>query len=68
MPENNHYRNSKIAKFIVALFLHVVVAIFPAYAQLPYLESNLALAEKVYLQTDSKIYTNDKTLWFKAIV
>jgi hypothetical protein len=30
--------------------------------------SNAALAEKIYLQLDSKIYTTDKTIWFKAIV
>ena len=26
------------------------------------------LSEKIYLQLDSKIYTSDKTIWFKAIV
>jgi len=30
--------------------------------------SNAAVAEKIYLQLDSKIYTTDKTIWFKAIV
>ncbi|WP_299116178.1 hypothetical protein [uncultured Winogradskyella sp.] len=27
-----------------------------------------ALAEKIYLQLDNKIYTADKTIWFKAII
>ncbi|MDD7915341.1 hypothetical protein [Polaribacter ponticola] len=26
------------------------------------------MAEKIYLQFDSKVYTNDKTIWFKSIV
>ena len=30
--------------------------------------SNAAFAEKIYLQLDSKIYTTDQTIWFKAIV
>jgi len=30
--------------------------------------SNSYLAEKIYLQLDSKIYTTDKTIWFKSIV
>ncbi len=27
-----------------------------------------ALAEKVYLQTDNEVYTNNKTIWFKAVI
>ncbi|GAB5525393.1 MAG: TonB-dependent receptor plug domain-containing protein [Roseivirga sp.] len=27
-----------------------------------------ALAEKIYLQTDGELYTNDQTIWYKAIV
>jgi hypothetical protein len=30
--------------------------------------AHAALAEKIYLQLDSKVYTTDKTIWFKAIV
>lgn len=32
------------------------------------LYSYASLAEKIYLQLDSKVYTTDKTIWFKAIV
>jgi len=32
------------------------------------LDSYASLAEKIYLQLDSKVYTTDKTIWFKAIV
>jgi hypothetical protein len=31
-------------------------------------DSYASLAEKIYLQLDSKVYTTDKTIWFKAIV
>jgi hypothetical protein len=27
-----------------------------------------SFAEKIYLQLDSKVYTTDKTIWFKSIV
>ena len=30
--------------------------------------SHASFAEKIYLQLDSKVYTTDKTIWFKAIV
>ncbi|PZR29965.1 MAG: hypothetical protein DI535_00225 [Citrobacter freundii] len=39
-----------------------------AYAQLKNQFSFDALAEKIYLQTDNKIYTNESTIWFKALV
>jgi len=32
------------------------------------MSSSAALAEKIYLQLDSRFYTNDQTIWFKAIV
>lgn len=30
--------------------------------------SKRALAEKIYLQTDGEVYTNDQTIWYKAVV
>ena len=30
--------------------------------------SHASFAEKIYLQLDGKVYTTDKTIWFKAIV
>ncbi len=32
------------------------------------LSTYAALSEKIYLQTDGQVYTNDQTIWFKAIV
>ncbi len=39
-----------------------------ARSQSDYLCAHGALAEKIYLQSDGKVYTTDKTIWFKAIV
>ena len=30
--------------------------------------SHNSLAEKIYLELDNEVYTNNKTIWFKAIV
>lgn len=38
------------------------------YAQHPKVNVTPNLSEKIYLQLDSKVYTTDKTIWFKAIV
>jgi hypothetical protein len=27
-----------------------------------------SLAEKIYVQTDSRVYTNNKTIWFRAVI
>ena len=37
-------------------------------AQQNEIASKSAFAEKIYLQLDSKVYTTDKTIWFKAVV
>jgi hypothetical protein len=37
-------------------------------SQTNYVWSHASLAEKIYLQLDGKIYTTDKTIWFKAVV
>ncbi|WP_200976365.1 hypothetical protein [Echinicola sp. 20G] len=50
------------------LFLVLSLLANNVQAQSPIIESTNALAEKVYLQLDSKIYTHDQTIWFKAIV
>lgn len=38
------------------------------YSQTNNFSSQTALAEKIYLQLDNKVYTTDQTVWFKAIV
>lgn len=55
----------KITFFTLALFM-----MMPFHSQAQH-SSNIcahaALAEKIYLQMDGKVYTTDKTVWFKAI-
>jgi len=54
-----------LKSFLILLILHFSTA---SYAQLKNQFSFDALAEKIYLQTDNKAYTNESTIWFKAIV
>ena len=54
---------------IVILFLSFSTFVCcPSQAQTNQLYAHASLAEKIYLQLDSKVYTNDNTVWFKAIV
>ena len=52
----------------IILMLLLTILFLPAFTQSPYLFSQASLAEKIYLQLDSKIYTTDESIWFKAIV
>lgn len=45
-----------------------MVIIFSARSQSDKLSSDAALAEKIYLQLDNNVYTNDQTIWFKSVV
>jgi len=49
------------------LILFILNALLSA-AQQNEVISQAAFAEKIYLQLDSKVYTTDKTIWFKAVV
>ena len=54
---------------IVILFLSFSSFVCcPSQAQTNQLYAHASLAEKIYLQLDNKVYTNDNTVWFKAIV
>jgi hypothetical protein len=58
-------------KHIHILFLticFVVVFTHPSLSQNNEEYTHASLAEKIYLQLDSKIYTMDQTIWFKSIV
>ena len=58
-------------KFIRVIVLTVPFSFLfasPSQAQHNDIYSNSYLAEKIYLQLDGKVYTTDKTIWFKAIV
>ncbi|WP_158845620.1 hypothetical protein [Algibacter sp. L1A34] len=57
------------ATFFIRFFF--LFSIFQTQAQqsnLTVIESEYAYAEKIYIQLSSTIFTNDKTVWFKAIV
>jgi hypothetical protein len=65
------YFHTPLKKLIRIIVLLVLSSVFiPSYAQsqLNDIYSNSYLAEKIYLQLDGKVYTTDKTIWFKAIV
>ena len=40
----------------------------PSFSQMNGIYAHASFAEKIYLQLDSKVYTTDKTIWFKSIV
>ncbi len=52
---------------VSALSLCVILN-FPAHSQNNQIYSFGYEPEKIYLQLDGKVYTTDKTIWFKAIV
>lgn len=41
---------------------------FSGFSQNNHYFSSAATAEKIYLQLDNHVYTNDQTIWFKSIV
>ncbi|HTE30373.1 MAG TPA: hypothetical protein VK666_08365 [Chryseolinea sp.] len=56
-----------VRTYILIIFGCVVIS-FPSRAQDVKYSSYASLAEKIYLQLDSKVYTTDQTIWFKAII
>jgi hypothetical protein len=63
-----HTPLKRLIRIIVFLVLSSVFIPSHAQSQLNDIYSNSYLAEKIYLQLDGKVYTTDKTIWFKAIV
>jgi len=53
---------------LVLLFVLLVNLPLVLFAQLPDGYAYESNAEKVYLQLDSKLYTIDRTIWFKCVV
>lgn len=53
---------------IVLAISYTTLISSPSYAQIPNIYAHASFAEKIYLQLDSKVYTTDNTIWFKAIV
>ncbi|GGF48555.1 hypothetical protein [Echinicola rosea] len=58
-------RHELTSFFGLILFL---CAVSPIRAQRPKLASDAAIAEKIYLQTDSEIYINEQVIWLKLFV
>jgi hypothetical protein len=56
------------AVFLPLFFFYMVLQSVSSFSQDNPSSSHSSLAEKVYLQTDNKVYTTDQTIWFKAIV
>ena len=59
---------TKLIRIIVLMVSFSVFLPCPARSQYNAIYSNTYLAEKIYLQLDGKVYTTDKTIWFKTIV
>jgi hypothetical protein len=64
---NNGSFKQLIRISILALSLYVILN-FPARSQDNHTYNYGYEPEKIYLQMDGKVYTTDKTIWFKAIV
>ncbi|MDN5202407.1 hypothetical protein QQ008_13555 [Fulvivirgaceae bacterium BMA10] len=63
--------NSPIKKYHCFAILTILFSIYftgTGWAQQHQVNSLVSLAEKIYIQLDGKVYTNDQTIWFKAIV
>jgi hypothetical protein len=58
----------KLLKIIVLAGSFSALLSCPVKSQHTDIFSKSLQAEKIYLQLDSKVYTTDKTIWFKAIV
>lgn len=65
----NHLARRGTMAFVYPLLMLIFLAIDQTvHSQEQNPQSLTSLAEKIYLQTDGKVYTTDKTIWFKAIV
>ncbi len=67
MPDNSTQLHTKrlLIWFIAFFFIFPVNQSF-SQTQHPYLKKTIA--EKIYLQLNSSVFTKDNTIWFKAIV
>jgi len=58
----------KVLRITALTILYSVYLPCPIWAQHNDINSPFQVAEKIYLQLDGKVYTTDKTIWFKSIV
>lgn len=60
---------TKYAQVVIPTLLLIFIITISSRAQINNtIQSNSSLAEKIYLQLDSKVYTTGNTVWFKCIV
>lgn len=57
-----------LTRLIFSILIFAVSGISPVLSQSSKFSSFASLAEKIYLQLDNNVYTNDQTIWFKSIV
>lgn len=57
-----------LLRIIISMILFSVFLSYPSRSQHNNICSHASFAEKVYLQLDGKVYTTDKTIWFKSII
>ncbi|MCG2615353.1 hypothetical protein LZZ85_13720 [Terrimonas sp. NA20] len=61
---SSHFFPPVLFLLLISLFLTSI----PAFSQDKNIFAFSSLAEKIYIQTDSRVYTNNKTIWFRAVV
>jgi hypothetical protein len=68
MYNDFYFPANKVLRIIVLTILYTIYLPCPVWSQQNDINSPLPVAEKIYLQLDGKVYTTDKTIWFKSIV
>lgn len=58
----------KFFRFSALILFYTNVFPNPSFSQHNDQQAYAAYAEKIYLQLDSKVYTTDRTIWYKCIV
>jgi hypothetical protein len=62
------HRDCFVSRVFILTILLCGTLNFFTYSQEKYNDYNGPAPEKIYLQLDGKVYTTDKTVWFKSIV
>jgi hypothetical protein len=65
--KNNRSSLFHIINFVL-LPVILILQSFQTFSQEKNIFAFSSLAEKIYIQTDSRVYTNNKTIWFRAVV
>jgi len=73
LAKQNNCRNLTISinnliQYIALTLFFTFLLPYSSFSQQNDQYTHAAYAEKIYLQLDSKVYTNDRTIWYKCIV